>query len=56
MKTLSVVILCLSLVFGAQADAKETYETDFIETAGGGLMITFVGHGTLMFLYKTTWC
>jgi len=34
------------------AEAKETFETDFIDTGDGGLMITFVGHGTLMFLYN----
>lgn len=33
-------------------EAKETFETDFIDTGDGGLMITFVGHGTLMFLYN----
>ena len=52
MKALSVVLLVASLVFSAPAGAKQTYETDFIETEDGSLMVTFVGHGTLMFLYN----
>jgi len=51
-KVLSVFFLALTLVFSTQSAAKETFETDFIDTGDGGLMITFVGHGTLMFLYN----
>ncbi len=52
MKALSIFLLILSLVLSMPAEAKETFETDFIDTGDGGLMITFVGHGTLMFLYN----
>ena len=52
MKALSIFLLTLSLVLSMPAEAKETFETDFIDTGDGGLMITFVGHGTLMFLYN----
>lgn len=52
MKALSLFLLTLSLVLSMPAEAKETFETDFIDTGDGGLMITFVGHGTLMFLYN----
>jgi L-ascorbate metabolism protein UlaG (beta-lactamase superfamily) len=51
-KALSIFLLTLSLVLSMPAKAKETFETDFIDTGDGGLMITFVGHGTLMFLYN----
>lgn len=52
MKALSIFLLTLSLVLSMPVEAKETFETDFIDTGDGGLMITFVGHGTLMFLYN----
>ncbi len=52
MKALSFILLAASLVLSAPAGAKQTYETDFIETEDGSLMVTFVGHGTLMFLYN----
>ncbi len=52
MRVLSVFFLALTLVFSTQSAAKETFETDSIDTGDGMLMITFVGHGTLMFLYN----
>lgn len=51
MKTILLIFLALSLTFCAPAGAKETFETDFFEADGGRLMITFVGHGTLMIIY-----
>ena len=44
---LSVLLVCLSLTVTARAEL----ETDRIETSGGILTITFIGHGTLMFEY-----
>jgi L-ascorbate metabolism protein UlaG (beta-lactamase superfamily) len=52
MKSKLFVCLFLSIVLGAQANARETFETDFIQAEGGPLAITFVGHGTLMFGYN----
>ncbi len=52
MKALSIVFLIASLVFSAPASAKETFETDFIKVKDGSLIITFIGHGTLMFIYN----
>ena len=52
MKALSFFFLALSLVFTVQAGAKESFETDFIDTGDGALMVTFIGHGTLMFQYN----
>ena len=45
---LLVLILCL----GVRTDAGETFETDFVQTEGGSLAITFIGHGTLLFNYN----
>ena len=52
MKALSFFFLALSLVLTVQAGAKESFETDFIDTGDGALMVTFIGHGTLMFQYN----
>ncbi|HUU29627.1 MAG TPA: MBL fold metallo-hydrolase [archaeon] len=52
MKVLSAVFLVSVLAFSAPAGAKETFETDFFNVRDGILMITFVGHGSLMFQYN----
>ena len=52
MKSLSIVFRAASLVFSAPSSAKETFETDFIKVKDGSLIITFIGHGTLMFVYN----
>lgn len=47
MKTLfCLIILCTSLLFSQQSFEKDTLKTD-----SGDLVITFIGHGTLMFEY-----
>jgi len=51
-KAFTIFLLALSLALSMPAEAKSTFETDFIDTGEGPLMITFVGHGTLMFLYN----
>ena len=33
------------------SDTAEKFEQDLIETGAGGLTITFIGHGTLMFTF-----
>ena len=50
-RTLSVTILALAALAGfLQSEGRaEMFEKDVIETSGGELAITFVGHGTLMF-------
>ena len=53
MKAFTIFLLALCLALSMPAEAKDTFETDFIDTGDGPLMITFVGHGTLMFLYNS---
>jgi L-ascorbate metabolism protein UlaG (beta-lactamase superfamily) len=47
---LGIAIVVFGLLFSAVAQAG--FETDVIETSGGNLHITFIGHGTLMFTFK----
>ncbi len=53
LSTLSVVVLTLAVCAGcAQYKGREImFEEDTIETSAGGLKITFVGHGTLIFTF-----
>ena len=46
---LYIAFLGFSLLFSTGAQAG--FETDVIETSGGKLHITFIGHGTLMFAF-----
>ncbi len=39
------------LFSAAVVAAQKEFETDIIETSGGSLKITFIGHGTLMFTF-----
>ncbi|MCK4574780.1 MBL fold metallo-hydrolase [candidate division WOR-3 bacterium] len=51
----SLVSIGLLVVFCAvPVMAQEQYEKDLIETSAGDLEITFIGHGTLMFLFGET--
>ena len=43
--TITLLVVCL----GIPVMAAEEFEKDVIETSGGELHITFIGHGTLMF-------
>lgn len=44
-------VLLLSILFSTILSA-QTFQTDFYDTGKGKLVITFVGHGTLMFQYN----
>ena len=46
---LCIAILVFGLLFSTVTHAG--FETDVIETSGGKLHITFIGHGTLMFTF-----
>ena len=52
MKTLSIFLVVLCLALSMPAGAEETFERDAIDTGDGELWCTFVGHGTLIFLYN----
>jgi L-ascorbate metabolism protein UlaG (beta-lactamase superfamily) len=47
--------LCQSLLFimilATSANAQEQFPRDIIKTSGGDLLITFIGHGSLMFAF-----
>lgn len=49
-----VLALCLTLSVFAQQKSKEgsMFQEDVIKTSDGDLVITFIGHGTLMFKFK----
>jgi len=46
---LFVAVLVVGLLVSTQAHTD--FDTDIVETAGGKLQITFIGHGTLMFTF-----
>ena len=50
MKKLYLLVPFLMLFFGLEAVA-HGFETDTIKTTAGDLKITFIGHGTLMFVF-----
>ena len=52
MKALSIFLVALCLALTLPAGAEEAFDTDVIDTGDGPLTITFIGHGTLMFLYN----
>jgi len=45
-------LIVSSIVFISMLSAQSQFEQDTIKTSGGDLIITFVGHGTLMFNYN----
>jgi L-ascorbate metabolism protein UlaG (beta-lactamase superfamily) len=52
MKRLFLLINVLFMVLAVAAGAQEKFETDVIQTSAGDLKITFIGHGTLMFVFE----
>lgn len=54
MKGLPVVVLFLMTLLAGTAFGKERHETDVIPTGGGGLTITFLGHGSLLLSFDGT--
>ncbi|MHC1743586.1 MAG: MBL fold metallo-hydrolase [Syntrophobacteraceae bacterium] len=49
--TLVALLFALSLFGVTHAQTVEQFESDRIETAGGELKITFIGHGSLLFTF-----
>jgi L-ascorbate metabolism protein UlaG (beta-lactamase superfamily) len=49
-----IAIMLLIVLCAAPALAQDQYEKDTIETSAGDLEITFIEHGTLMFLFGET--
>lgn len=54
MRSSALVVAISSMLFLApiQARAEAEFDMDIIETVQGPLEITFIGHGTLMFVFK----
>ena len=51
MNTAHVFLGLLILGFGSSAAAREPFQVDTVKTSAGDLKITFIGHGTLMFVF-----
>jgi len=51
MHKLSLLFSVLMVVFAFSAGAQEGFEQDIIKTSAGDLKITFIGHGTLIFIF-----
>jgi L-ascorbate metabolism protein UlaG (beta-lactamase superfamily) len=47
----SLSLMLVSLVLASAAAAQEQSPPDIVKTAAGDLVITFIGHGSLMFTY-----
>jgi L-ascorbate metabolism protein UlaG (beta-lactamase superfamily) len=45
-------LLLISMVPATSANAQEPFQKDLIKTSAGELAITFIGHGSLMFLFN----
>ena len=46
-----VMISCLVICLTIPVMAQEEFERDTVETSVGDIEITFIGHGTLMFVF-----
>jgi L-ascorbate metabolism protein UlaG (beta-lactamase superfamily) len=44
-------LLFISLVLASSTHAQEQFQSDVIKTSSGNLLITFIGHGSLMFAF-----
>jgi len=44
-------LLFISLILASSAYAQEQFQSDVIKTSSGDLLITFIGHGSLMFAF-----
>ena len=51
MNTAHLFLGFLILAFGSSAAAREPFQVDAIQTSAGDLKITFIGHGSLMFVF-----
>jgi L-ascorbate metabolism protein UlaG (beta-lactamase superfamily) len=45
------LLIFLSVLLPASAQAAEPFESDVFETSGGELKITFIGHGSILFTF-----
>jgi L-ascorbate metabolism protein UlaG (beta-lactamase superfamily) len=45
-----MLVVCLCMLWSYPASAQD-FETDVIDTSGGKLQITFIGHGTILFAF-----
>ena len=52
MKKLILYVILLMLLCALSASAQQNFEKDVIKTSGGDLIVTFIGHGSLMLKYK----
>jgi L-ascorbate metabolism protein UlaG (beta-lactamase superfamily) len=48
-----VLPMLISALLAVPAAARETFEKDVVPTSGGDLEIYFIGHGSLLFKYKS---
>ena len=48
----NVLALLLMAICTSSVTAEETFQKDAIETSAGGLEVTFIGHGSLMFTFE----
>jgi L-ascorbate metabolism protein UlaG (beta-lactamase superfamily) len=44
-------LIVLSMILASSAQAQEQFQSDVIKTSSGDLLITFIGHGSLMFSF-----
>ena len=51
-KKVYFILICLLFCFMQNSFSMDNFEKDTINTSDGDLIITFIGHGTLMFEYK----
>ena len=52
MKTIFAIIISIAFVSVCFSGPESQFESDTINTSSGDLVITFIGHGTLMFEFK----
>ena len=51
MNGLCMSLMALSMILASSAQAQEQFPSDVIKTSSGDLVITFIGHGSLMFAF-----
>lgn len=49
------IMMCIAASIAMPANARQTFETDKINTSAGELEISFIGHGTLRDCKIITW-
>ena len=51
MDSLCGTLMVFSMILASSAHAQEQFQSDVIKTSSGDLLITFIGHGSLMFSF-----